>query len=181
MPMAFVAMLALSACTRPAPPTWQLGETADPIDISSWNTDVRPDGTGLPDGHGDVAAGREVYANRCLTCHGENGRDGWADPLAGRIADDAFPFANDPSARRTIGSYWPYATTLFDYVNRAMPYDAPGTLSSDDVYAVTAYLLHLNELVDEHAVLDRTSLPAVRMPARDRFVPDNRRGGREVR
>ena len=100
---------------------------------------------------------------------------------SGRIQDDAFPFGESPRTPRSIGSYWPYATTVFDYTRRAMPLERPGSLSDDEVYALTAYLLFLNELWPEDAALDRASLPRVEMPSRDRFVPDDRRGGREIR
>jgi cytochrome c len=168
-------------CAQPTPPRWQLGTPLAAAEIARWDGDVRPDGTGLPPGQGDVASGRGLYRARCLACHGERGIGAVAEPLAGRIPGDAFPFALDPSAKRTIGSYWPYATTLFDYVKRAMPLEAPGTLADDEVYALTAYLLYLNDIVDERAVLDQTNLSSVRMPAQGRFVPDDRRGGQELR
>ena len=150
-------------------------------EISRWDVDVGPDGEGLPSGSGSVAEGRALYARQCERCHGIGGRGGPFDVLAEREDDDAFPFAIDPSAVRTIGSYWPYATTLFDYTRRAMPQDRPGSLSDDEVYALTAYLLHLNQLLDAEGRLDRESLPQIVMPARDRFVPDDRRGGPEIR
>ena len=106
-------------------------------------------------------------AARCAHCHGENGRGGPADPLTGEATSG--------------GAYWPYATTLFDYTRRAMPLERPGSLTDDEVYALTAYLLHLNGLWSEDRALDRTSLPRIVMPARDRFVPDDRRGGAEIR
>ncbi len=165
----------------PRPARFELGRTPGPEEISRWNIDVMPDGEGLPPGSGSVEEGRDVYARRCERCHGDGGRGGPFDVLVGRQDGDAFPFASDPRAPRTIGSYWPYATTLFDYTRRAMPQDRPGSLSDDEVYAVTAYLLHLNDLLDAGADLDRDSLPAIVMPARDRFVPDDRRGGPEVR
>jgi S-disulfanyl-L-cysteine oxidoreductase SoxD len=94
--------------------------------------------------------------------------------LVGRLPGDTFPFARDPKAPKTIGSYWPYATTVFDYIRRAMPPDAPGSLKDDEVYGLVAYLLALNELVPADAVIDATSLPKVKMPAHDHFVPDKR-------
>ena len=112
-------------------------------------------------------------------------RDQVSDPqfeaLAGRVPGDRFPFAEDRRYRITVGSYWPYATTLFDYIRRAMPQAAPGSLPPDDVYALTAFILQLNGLLESGDSLDAESLPRIRMPARDRFVRDDRRGGPEVR
>ncbi len=151
-----------------------LGRTVSDAEIKAWDIDVRPDGEGLPAGSGSVAEGERVYAQKCLMCHGERGANGINDQLVGRIRNDAFPFALDPSAKKTIGSYWPYATTVFDYVRRAMPYDRPGSLSDNEVYSVTAYLLHLNGIIDREVSVDAASLPKIRMPARHRFVADDR-------
>lgn len=165
------------------PASFGIGRPAADSLIARWDTDVRPDGAGLPPGRGTVAEGAVVYRDQCAACHGATGVEGPNDRLVGREPGDRFPFADSPAARarQTIGSYWPYATTVFDYVNRAMPQNAPGSLTANEVYAVTAYLLHLNGLVGEQAVMDATTLPAVRMPARDRFVPDDRTGGPVVR
>ncbi|MGE0486578.1 MAG: c-type cytochrome [Gammaproteobacteria bacterium] len=126
---------------------------------------VWPDGRGLPRGHGDVASGRAVYESRCLGCHGRDGRGGPGGELAGGNPDLT---AAQPD--QTIGTYWPYATTLFDFVRRAMPLDAPWSLSDDEVYAVVAYLLHLNDLLAADARLDARALAALRMPNRAGFV-----------
>lgn len=142
---------------------------------------MRSDGTGLPAGHGTVAQGAPIYAIKCAPCHGERGRNGPFDTLVGREPREGFPFGRDPSFEWTIGNYWPYATTLFDYTRRAMPWMTPGSLDDDEVYALVAYLLFLNEIVPEDAVMDVDTLPRVVMPARDRFVRDNRRGGPEIR
>ena len=158
-----------------------IGRSPTQAEIDAWDIDIMPDGEGLPEGSGNVADGRTLYATQCKNCHGAEGRGGPFDQLAGRLPNDAFPFALDPRAKRTIGNYWPFATTIFDYTRRAMPQDRPGSLSDDEVYALTAYLLYLNELVDENATLDRETLPGIVMPARDRFVPDDRRGGPEIR
>jgi len=160
---------------------YALGRRPTASEIAAWDIDIMPDGTGLPDGSGNVVDGRTLYAARCQRCHGAGGRGGPFDQLAGRIPDDAFPFALDPRVKHTIGNYWPYATTIFDYTRRAMPQDRPGSLTNDEVYSLTAYLLYLNELLDEKATLDRETLPQIVMPARDRFIPDDRRGGPEVR
>jgi cytochrome c len=158
-----------------------LGRSVSAEEVALWDIDVMPDGEGLPEGSGTVDAGRLLYFERCQGCHGAHGRDGPFDTLAGRLPDDEFPFALDRSVRRTIGNYWPWATTIFDYTRRAMPLDRPGSLDDNEVYALTAYLLFLNDLIDEGSTLDRHNLPSIMMPARDRFVPDNRRGGPEIR
>ncbi|MFB6449081.1 c-type cytochrome [Bradyrhizobium tunisiense] len=145
----------------------EFGRPASAEEIKAWNIDVTPDGTGLPDGHGDVARGQQVFEENCSACHGTKGEGGLADRLVGGRGT----LATDHPVK-TVGSFWPYATTLFDYVRRAMPYPAPQTLGDDDTYAVVAYILHLNEIVPANAVLDRGSLPKVRMPNRDGFVPD---------
>ncbi len=160
---------------------YSIGRSPSATEIASWDIDIMPDGTGLPDGSGNAAEGRALYAAQCQRCHGADGRGGPFDQLAGRLPGDAFPFALDPRVKHTIGNYWPFATTIFDYTRRAMPQDRPGSLTDDEVYSLTAYLLYLNELWDEGAILDRETLPQIVMPTRDRFVPDDRRGGPEIR
>jgi cytochrome c len=155
--------------------------TAD--EIAALDIDVGADGHGLPSGRGDVARGRALYAAQCAACHGRDGQ-GMAPvfpALIGREPREGFPFASDGKLVRTIGNYWPYATTLVDYIRRAMPLTQPGSLGSDEVYSLTAFLLAANGILPETATLDSASLMAVRMPARDRFVRDDRRGGPEVR
>lgn len=163
--------------------TFGFGRPATLADIAAWDIDVMPDGTGLPEGEGTVDLGARVYATACAACHGATGVEGPNDKLVGREPREGFPFGRDPkfSNMRTIGNYWPYATTLYDYIYRAMPFDRPGSLAPDDVYALVAFLLHKNEIIAEDAVMNATTLPAVVMPARDRFVRDNRRGGAEIR
>lgn len=182
----FASVAVLIGATRSrasADPTapFGFGHAASAGEIARLDIDVRPDGTGLPEGAGTVAEGRVVYAARCAGCHGPTGTEGPNDLLVGRLPNDAFPFATDPRVRLTIGNYWPYATTLYDYIRRAMPFDAPGSLQAEEVYSLVALLLYWNEIVPETATLNRETLPAVRMPSRDRFVPDNRTGGRVVR
>jgi S-disulfanyl-L-cysteine oxidoreductase SoxD len=146
---------------------YEFGRPATPQEIKLWDIDVRPDGQGLPDGSGTVARGKSVYADNCEACHGPNGEGGIKDRLVGgqgTLATDA--------PVKTIGSYWPYATTLFDYIHRAMPYQAPGSLSIDDTYAVAAYLLSLNGILPADAKLDKTTLPTIKMPNRDGFIPE---------
>lgn len=130
--------------------------------------DVRADGAGLPPGSGSVAQGGQVYAAQCAACHGATGKN----PVIGaiRLTGGQGTLAT-PSPVRTVGSYWPYATTLFDYIRRAMPFPAPQSLTPSEVYAVSAYILNLNGIVPSDAVLDAGTLPAVRMPNRDGFIP----------
>jgi len=143
------------------------GRRASSDEIKLWDSDVRPDGKGLPAGSGTVGHGKEVFAESCAACHGENGQGGIKDRLVGGQGTLA---SDNPI--KTVGSFWPYATTLFDYIHRAMPYQAPGSLSVDDYYALTAYLLSLNGIQPPGGKLDKETLPKVRMPNRDGFIPD---------
>jgi cytochrome c len=140
-----------------------LGVPASPADVAARSLNVFPDGKGLPDGRGSASEGKALYAERCASCHGTAGTGGSAEELAGGRLDG-------PSPDKTIGTYWPYATTVFDFVRRSMPLDAPGSLSDDQVYAVTAYLLNLNGIIDERAEMNAASLPQVKMPNRDGFI-----------
>jgi len=153
-----------------------IGRPATPNEIAALDVDVRPDGAGLPAGRGTAAEGEQIYASRCATCHGKTGREGPNDRLVGRLPNDAFPFARDPTIPHTIGNYWPFATTVFDYIRRAMPPNAPGSLTDREVYCLVAYLLAMNQIIPADAVMDATTLPKVVMPARDRFVPSERGG-----
>ena len=163
-----------SAETLPsnAPARFGFGSEADAARIAMWDIDVRPDGTGLPAGSGTVEQGRQVFETYCVECHGATGTEGPNDRLVGGPA-----WTDQVPAVKTIGNYWQYSTTLYDFIRRAMPQMTPGLLSSDQTYAVIAYLLYLNEIVPEDAVMDARTLPAVEMPARDRFVLDDRQGG----
>jgi cytochrome c len=158
-----------------APDRFGFGHLASADRVALWDIDVKPDGEGLPPGSGSVREGEQVYQATCVACHGPTGTEGPNDRLVGTEPWDEWP------ATRTIGNYWPYATTVYDYVHKAMPQNAPGSLSSEETYAVIAYLLHLNEILPADAVLDAARLAAIAMPARDRFVPDDRRGGAEIR
>jgi len=150
-------------------PTFGLGRTPTPDELKAIDISVLPGGTGLPPGNGTAKAGKPIFDARCVTCHGATAREGPQDVLVGGQGTLA-----TLKPLKTIGSYWPRATTLWDYVNRAMPFDHPGTLPANDVYSVTAYLLYLNGIVGESDVLDASSLPRVKMPNRDGFVPDSR-------
>lgn len=149
-------------------PAQEFGRPATPDEIGLWDIDVRPEGIGLPEGSGTVAHGKEVYQIWCAGCHGPNGQGGIKDRLVGGQGSLA---TNSPV--KTIGSFWPYATTLFDYIRRAMPYPLPGSLSAADTYAVTAYLLNLNGLLPASGQLDKQTLPKVKMPNRNGFIPDD--------
>ena len=158
-----------------------IGRAASPDEIKRLDIDVRPDGTGLPDGKGTVAEGAKVYAAKCQSCHGANGMGGSADRLVDRESGKNWDFATNAKLVKTVGNYWPYATTLYDYTNRAMPFMQPGTLTPSETYSLVAYILNLNKIVPDDAVMDRTTLPKVVMPSRDRFVVDNRKGGKVVK
>jgi cytochrome c len=161
---------------------YALGRAATAAEIAAVDLDVGISGEGLPPGRGDATHGEQIFRDKCSVCHGARGEGVPPNPkLIGREPREGFPFANDLTATRTIGNFWPYATTLFDYVRRAMPLANPGTLSSDDLYSVTAYLLAANEVLPAGATLDSATLVAVKMPARERFVRDDRKGGPEIK
>lgn len=168
---------------RAAGAQFALGTPATPEEIRLADDDATPTGHGLPHDSGTVAEGDVVFHAKCAVCHGQNGVEGPMDKLVGRIPGDSFPFGRDPAqlSQRTIGNYWPYATTVYDFIHRAMPHDRPGSLTPHEVYSVTAYLLYRNGIIAQSAVMNERTLPAVRMPARDRFVIDNRNGGNVVR
>ncbi len=161
-----------------------LGRAATAAEVTAHDIDVGPDGEGLPAGSGSAQQGEVLYRLKCAMCHGPTGA-GMPPAFPAIIGRDpkaeGFTFAMDPKLTRTIGNYWPNATTVFDYVRRAMPLLQPGSLTNDDVYALTAYLLAANQVVPMTATLDAASLAQVKMPHADKFVTDNRRGGREVK
>ncbi len=183
-----LALVACSGGTRsetgepPESGRYDLGRPATAAEIAAQDIDIGPSGVELPEGRGTVAQGAMVYGAKCASCHGVRGEGLAPFPaLVGRDPREGFPFGRDPRAVKTVGNYWPYATTLFDYVRRAMPQLTPGSLTDDEVYAVTAWLLAQNEVIGADVVLDAAALRAVKMPARDRFVRDDRKGGAEVR
>jgi S-disulfanyl-L-cysteine oxidoreductase SoxD len=145
----------------------QFGQAIAPDDIAPWDISIGPDGAGLPPGRGTAAQGAAIYAGKCQACHGEKGVGGSNDALVGGIGS----LAPEKTPVKTVGSYWPYATTLFDYFRRAMPFPETKSLTSDETYAVSAYILNLNGVVGTDEVLDAQSLPKVRMPNRDGFIP----------
>jgi cytochrome c len=187
-----LAALALgAACARGdgarAVERYGVGRPATAQEIAAWDLDVDTTGHGLPPGRGTAADGAPVYAAKCASCHGARGEGQGAYPRLVQpaaldpVTRDSFPFDRDFKIAKTVGNYWPYATTLYDYVRHAMPYPQPGSLTPDETYAVVAYLLAENRVIAPDAVMDARSLPRVVMPARRRFVPDDRRGGGEVR
>src|SRR5690349_160275 len=160
------AAVSLGACAaQGGGPQFRLGRAATPEELAQWDISIPPSGAGLPAGSGTARQGAAVYAAKCVACHGAKGAGKPADPLVGGIGSLA-----SANPVRTVGSYWPYATTLFDYVRRAMPINAPLSLADDDVYAVSAYLLYLNGIVGEDAPMSANTLPLVAMPNRDGFI-----------
>ena len=155
--------LGLTGLTLAAQP--QLGQAISEQELAAWNISIPPSGEGLPAGGGSAAEGEAVYQAKCQNCHGEKGAGKPADPLAGGVGS-----IGSDNTLKTVGSYWPYATTLFDYTRRAMPYDKPQSLSADELYAVSAYILWLNGIVERDQRLDAETLPKVQMPNRDGFI-----------
>ena len=146
--------------------TPNLGRAATPEEIASWDISIGPDGAGLPPGSGTARQGEAVYIAKCLACHGEKGAGKPNDALVGGRGT----LVGDQAPVKTAGSFWPYATTLFDYVRRAMPLNESKSLSNDELYAVVAYLLRLNEIVGENDTINAQTLPTVRMPNVDGFM-----------
>ena len=148
-----------------------IGKPASPEMIKAMDITVFPDGRGLPEGSGTAAKGKDIFKAKCAVCHNDQaqGREGQYPALVGGIGT-----INTPKPVKTVGSYWPYATTVFDYVRRAMPYDQPGTLKPDEIYSVVAFVLNLNGIVGVNDEMNATTLPKVKMPNRDGFVLDKR-------
>lgn len=160
----------LAACVFAQAGRYNIGRGATPDEVRARDISVRPDGVGLPPGDGTPEEGRGVYAAKCSSCHGDRG-EGTAHYPALVGGEGSLTSATPV---RTVGSYWPYATTVWDHIHRTMPYTKPGTLTPDETYSVTAYILFLNGIVDEHLELNEKTLPKVKMPNRDGFVPDPR-------
>ena len=185
------------------PEGFTTGRHASPERIAKWNIDIRPDGEGLPPGSAVAPDGADIYLVKCMLCHGMAGKGGkMGQPMAGpplvgvwnykelgsAVPTDMFSqiigdsnIRNQLQSSLTIGGYWPYATTIYDYINRAMPQNAPGSLQPNEVYALTAYLLFLNKIIEEDTVINAESLPKVEMPSRHRFIMDDREESSEVR
>ena len=172
-PAITLAALTLAAIVLAGPASaetrYGIGRPATAAEVAAWNIDIDRDGRKLPAGRGSVAQGGALFAERCAACHGEKAEGGLGDRLVGGQGTLA-----SATPVKTVGSFWPYAPTLFDYVRRAMPMNAPQSLTDDEVYAVVGYLLNLNGLVPDDVVLEARTLAAVRMPNRDGFVPDPR-------
>lgn len=146
-----------------------VGRAPTPDEVQALGSAIAPGGTGLPSGSGSVSQGRAVFETHCARCHGPKGEGEIGARLVGGQGT-----LTSPRPLKTVGSFWPYATTLWDYVNRAMPFDKPGVLQPDEVYAVSAFILNLNGIVTNEQVMDAKTLPKVQMPNRDGFVPDAR-------
>ena len=165
---AIPVLLLLATAARAEGP--ELGRPASPQEIAAWDISIGPNGTGLPPGSGTPQQGERVYTAKCLACHGVKGSGKPDDQLVGGIGS----LTGDQPPVKTVGSFWPYATTLFDYVRRAMPLDAPKSLSDDEVYAVAAYILQLNGIIGDSDTMNAQTLPLVKMPNRDGFIPFSR-------
>lgn len=157
-----------------------IGGAVDANQLAAMDLDIGADGAELPPGSGSVAQGDALYKAQCAMCHGQKGEG--MEPAFPRLLGrepgaEGFKFATDPKLPHTIGNYWSHATTLFDYIKRAMPHTAPGSLSNDQVYALSAYLLAMDDVIADDATLDAAALRAVKMPYADRYVPDDRRPG----
>ena len=167
LPFALIAVLLATSADAAGP---KLGQAAGDIEIAVIDIDIAPDGDGLPKGKGTVADGVDVYMDKCASCHGARGEGGSGGVLTGGIGS-----LGTGAPVRTVGSYWPHATALFDYVRRAMPYDKPMSLTNDETWGLTAYLLWLNDVIGRADVINAQTLPKVRMPNRDGFI-DTRDG-----
>jgi len=154
-----------------------VGSAPTRAQLAAWDRDIGPEGAELPEGRGNARDGARIFAQQCAACHGAEGQG--MEPVYPLLVSrdprgEGFDFASDPSIPRSIGNYWSHATTLYDYIRRAMPLFTPGSLSADETYAVVAYLLAANKVIPDTATLDAAALRAVQMPAREKFVPDDR-------
>jgi mono/diheme cytochrome c family protein len=165
LPFAAALVLAASATAFAQAP--QFGQPVTQADIATWDISIGPDGKGLPPGSGTPAQGEAIYAAKCQACHGEKGAGQPNDRLVG--GKGTLEAGKVPV--KTVGSYWPYSTTLFDYIRRAMPWPAPKSLTDTEVYALSAYILALNDIIGKDDVMNAESLPKVKMPNRDGFIP----------
>lgn len=159
-----LVLLALGAGTAIAAGP-NLGKPLTAAELAAWDISIQPDGTGLPPGGGTPAQGAKIYAQKCALCHGENGKGGTSSALVGGA-----PLTSGIETAKTIANFWGYSTTVFDFVRRAMPWQQPRTLSNDEVYALTAYILSINKLIGENDAMNAETLPKVKMPNRDGFI-----------
>jgi S-disulfanyl-L-cysteine oxidoreductase SoxD len=166
LPMSIALALAFGTGAAIAADAPGLGQPVTEADLAKWDISIGPDGVGLPAGSGTTTQGAAVYAQKCEACHGKEGKGGPNAALVGGIGSLAGP----GEAVKTVGSYWPYATTVFDFIRRAMPWPQPKSLTNDEVYAVTAYVLKLNGIIGDNDAMNAETLPKVRMPNRDGFV-----------
>ena len=164
MALLAVSLAVTSSVGASAADSPRLGKPISPADIAPWDITIMPDGAGLPPGSGTPAQGAPIFQQKCSACHGENGKGGVA------AAVTAGPSRASLDGGKTIANFWPYATTIFDFVRRAMPYNAPHSLKDDEVYALTAYLLSLNKIIGDNEVMNAQTLPKVKMPNRDNFI-----------
>lgn len=161
------------------PGSFGLGRAATAAEITAWDIDIRPDGKGLPAGSATAAEGKALYAAKCAACHGADGREvaGVKLPAPALVSDTTFKGRKG----NAIGNYWPYATTVFDYIRRSMPYNLPGSLTDKEVYSLTAYLLSANQIITNNTEINAQTLPKVVMPAQKYYITDDRKGGPEVK
>ncbi|HZE54582.1 MAG TPA: cytochrome c [Bradyrhizobium sp.] len=148
--------------------TPNFGKPIDEAAIANWDISILPDGTGLPKGSGTPTQGAPIYAEKCSACHGDNGKGAQAAALVDNRPN--IEIAGISASQKTIKSFWPYSTTIFDFIRRAMPFQAPHSLTDDEVYALTAYILAENKLIGANDVMDAQTLPKVKMPNRDNFI-----------
>ena len=168
--LAFALILGIvpALADSPAAGSPNLGKPISESDVKNWDISVLPDGSNMPAGSGTPAQGAKIYAEKCVVCHGEGGKGG-VMPGAGPLIGGP-PLTEGIDTPKTIANYYAYPTTIFDWIKRAMPYTAPRSLSDDEVYALTAYVLALNKLIGENDTMDAKTLPKVKMPNRDNFI-----------
>jgi cytochrome c len=165
-----ILLLAAQVALAQAPSYSNIGRAATKEEIAAWDISIGPDGKGLPEGHGTSKEGAAIFAEKCAVCHGPEGQGGKIGPrVVGGIADTETLTTLKPV--RTVGGYWPYATSVWDFIRRAMPRGQSGTLTPNEVYAVTAFILYKSNIIQEGDVLDQKTLPKVQMPNRNGFVP----------
>jgi mono/diheme cytochrome c family protein len=163
----FAASLMLAITTGASlAETPDLGKPIDEAAIVAWDISILPDGTGLPKGSGTPTQGAVIYAEKCVACHGDNGKGA----LAAALVSDERALAGINAAQKTIRNFWPYSTTVFDFIRRAMPFQMPRSLTDDEVYALTAYILAENKLIGGNDMMNAQTLPKVKMPNRDNFI-----------